>query len=182
MWWIITLLLLPFLANAAPISPSVTTSDGSTWLGSTSSGVDKWLGIPFAQPPIGCPQMNLLAGALPGVLGVLAEEALDLVESIPLFQTIAGSNASEDCLTLNVIRPAGLSSTAGVPVMFWELPYVLLRVSENLTDIDHHAVHSQIIFVSVNYRINSFGFLPGAEVAADPTASVNAGLLDQRLG
>lgn len=34
-----------------------------------------------------------------------------------------------------------------------------------------------IIFVSANHRINSFGFLPGAEVQADPTASVNAGML-----
>ena len=32
-----------------------------------------------------------------------------------------------------------------------------------------------IIFVTANHRINSFGFLPGKEVAADPTASVNAG-------
>lgn len=38
-----------------------------------------------------------------------------------------------------------------------------------------------MIFVSINYRFNSFGFLPGKEVAADPTTSVNAGLLDQRL-
>jgi carboxylesterase type B len=26
---------------------------------------------------------------------------------------------SEDCLTINVFRPAGLSSDAGVPVMAW---------------------------------------------------------------
>lgn len=44
------------------------------------------------------------------------------------------------------------------------------------------AVGQPVVFVSVNYRLNSFGFLPGREVAADPTTSVNAGLLDQRLG
>lgn len=37
-----------------------------------------------------------------------------------------------------------------------------------------------IIFVSVNYRVGGFGFLPGAEILAD--GSANLGLLDQRLG
>ena len=37
-----------------------------------------------------------------------------------------------------------------------------------------------IIFVSVNYRVGGFGFLPGAEILADGAS--NLGLLDQRLG
>ena len=37
-----------------------------------------------------------------------------------------------------------------------------------------------IIFVSVNYRVGGFGFLPGKEILAD--GSANLGLLDQRLG
>jgi carboxylesterase type B len=37
-----------------------------------------------------------------------------------------------------------------------------------------------IIFVTVNYRVAGFGFLPGAEILAD--GSSNLGLLDQRLG
>jgi carboxylesterase type B len=37
-----------------------------------------------------------------------------------------------------------------------------------------------IIFVTVNYRVGGFGFLPGAEILAD--GSANLGLLDQRLG
>lgn len=36
------------------------------------------------------------------------------------------------------------------------------------------------IFVTVNYRLGGFGFLPGAEVLAD--VSANLGLLDQRMG
>jgi carboxylesterase type B len=37
-----------------------------------------------------------------------------------------------------------------------------------------------VIFVSINYRVGGFGFLPGAEILAD--GSANLGLLDQRLG
>ena len=37
-----------------------------------------------------------------------------------------------------------------------------------------------VIFVTVNYRVGGFGFLPGSEVLKD--GSANLGLLDQRLG
>ncbi len=36
-----------------------------------------------------------------------------------------------------------------------------------------------LVFVYPNYRTNAFGFLPGKEVAADPTSDLNPGLLDQ---
>lgn len=36
-------------------------------------------------------------------------------------------------------------------------------------------MHTADRLAQVNYRLNSFGFLPGKEVAADATASVNAG-------
>lgn len=38
-----------------------------------------------------------------------------------------------------------------------------------------------VIYVSMNYRVSAFGFLPGKEVAADSSVATNAGLLDQRL-
>lgn len=60
---------------------------------------------------------------------------------------------------------------------------------------ESQAMNKEMIFVAPNSRTNvrparscsvltavqAFGFLPGAEVAADATANVNAGLLDQRL-
>lgn len=36
------------------------------------------------------------------------------------------------------------------------------------------------IFVSVNYRVAGFGFMPGKEILED--GSANLGLLDQRMG
>jgi carboxylesterase type B len=38
----------------------------------------------------------------------------------------------------------------------------------------------EFIYVSVNYRVGGFGFLPGAEILKD--GSANLALLDQRLG
>jgi acetylcholinesterase len=37
----------------------------------------------------------------------------------PLNQSESVTNTSEDCLTINVVRPAGLNSTAKLPVMVW---------------------------------------------------------------
>ena len=38
---------------------------------------------------------------------------------------------------------------------------------------------SNILFIYPNYRVNAFGFLPGSQIAADPTSDLNPGLLDQ---
>jgi carboxylesterase type B len=38
---------------------------------------------------------------------------------------------------------------------------------------------TNILFIYPNYRVNAFGFLPGSEIAADPTSDLNPGLLDQ---
>lgn len=93
----------------------------------------------------------------------------------------------EDCLTLNIQRPAGLSPDAKLPVFLWIFggAFEMSSAAASLDGIklvNHSIAQNQpIIFVAPNYRLNSFGFLPGAQVAADPSTSVNAGLMDQRL-
>jgi carboxylesterase type B len=39
---------------------------------------------------------------------------------------------------------------------------------------------NNFIFVYPNYRVNAFGFLPGAEIRASKTSDLNPGLLDQQ--
>lgn len=108
---------------------------------------------------------------------------LGMLLDTPLFQKPL--NESEDCLFLNIHRPAGATPDSQLPVLFWifgggfvlgwnymydGVPWV--QESINLGE--------PIILVTVNYRVGGFGFLPGKEVAAD--GSANLGLLDQRLG
>lgn len=138
------LTLLPLLAAialAAPLDerqsdPSVTIKNG-TVIGSSSSGVDSFKGIPYAQPPVGnlrlrpaqsitktfgtiqatgspksCPQFftQVDTGSLPNdVIGELFDS--------PLVQQV--TDASEDCLTMNVQRPTGANSSSNLPVIFW---------------------------------------------------------------
>lgn len=178
-------------------------SPAATIVGSVSSSIDKFNGIPFAQPPVGslrlkppqpltsalgtvtatgtpmaCPQLffsddtsNLPAG----VLGILL--------NTPFLQTV--TNAGENCLTLNVIRPAGTTATSKLPVLFWifgggfELGSTQMYDGTSLV-ADSVSQGKPIIFVAVNYRVGGFGFMAGKEILAD--GSSNLGLLDQRLG
>jgi triacylglycerol lipase len=177
-------------------------SPAATIIGSTSGSVDKFNGIPFAQPPTGslrlkppqaltslgtvtatgipkaCPQLFFSddTSQFPaGVLGVLL--------NTPLFQTI--TNAGEDCLTINVIRPAGTTAASKLPVLFWifgggfELGSTLMYDGSSIVS-DSITKGKPIVFVAVNYRVGGFGFLGGSEILKD--GSANLGLLDQRLG
>lgn len=208
-------LLLPDLVVSAPTfapnleeraSPSIATDYG-TWVGSSSGGIDSFLGIPFAQPPVGnlrfkapvapnvtygtysatsygpsCPQMiSLFSGSF---LGNLLQDVLDVIQESPIFNAVLPE--SEDCLTINVFRPSTATPNSKLPVMFWifggafELGGTSMYPGTGLVQ-QSIAMGEPTIFVSVNYRVNAFGFLPGVETVANGGA-INAGLLDQRLG
>ncbi|KAF2122941.1 Alpha/Beta hydrolase protein [Lophiotrema nucula] len=208
----VTLLLslIPFVtaAPAVPVekraAPVVTApSPAATITGKTDGSVETFNGIPFAQPPTGQlrlkpPQPLISAiGSVDGTAtpkacpqfffsvddGSIPTDALGTILNTPLFQTV--TNAGEDCLTINVQRPAGTTSSSKLPVLFWifgggfELGSTQMYdgtslVKESVSD------GKPIIFVAVNYRVGGFGFLPGKEILAD--GSANLGLLDQRLG
>ena len=58
--------------------------------------------------------------ALPGVLDVLGANVISLVERVvPFLSDQLAGNFTEDCLTLNVQRPAGIDPSVKLPVMFW---------------------------------------------------------------
>ncbi|EEB94227.1 hypothetical protein MPER_06994 [Moniliophthora perniciosa FA553] len=77
-----------------------------------------------------------------------------------------GAPISEDCLFLNVFRPQNTAANAGLPVLVWihggqyttgaasepgDEPNRMLRRSVD--------IGKPIILVSINYRLNTFGFL-----------------------
>ncbi|KAK7723915.1 hypothetical protein SLS64_000246 [Diaporthe eres] len=189
-------LALPARQGSSPVvdgravSPTVVLSPSNTVVGLASGNVEKFAGIPFADPPTGslrlkppkklstnlgdaydainpaaaCPQMLVSTGENQSLfLQILG----DLV-TLPIIQ--AATNQSEDCLTVSVIRPAGVEAGANLPVLYWIFGDLLDQaISQD----------QPYIFVAVNYRVAGFGFMPGKEILAD--GSSNLGLLDQRL-
>jgi carboxylesterase type B len=181
--------------------PTVVIANG-TVIGNTLLGIENFKGIPYAQPPTGNLRLRppqplaksfgtftsqLLPNACPQFWsavdgGTLPEDVAGLVTSSAPFKKI--TLQSEDCLTLNVQRPAGISTSTKLPVVVWFFGGAFAIGATHLYDGTRIVKQSiglkqPIIYVAVNYRLGGFGFLPGKEVSAD--GSSNLGLRDQRL-
>ncbi|KAJ2925706.1 hypothetical protein H1R20_g11389, partial [Candolleomyces eurysporus] len=92
------------------------------------------------------------------------------------------STLSEDCLTINVHRPKGLTSSAKLPVLFWTHGGGFVIGSSRIfngSEIVERSVArgTPVIFVNFNYRLGPLGFPQGQE--ADDERSLNLGVLDQ---
>lgn len=96
-------------------------------------------------------------------------------------------SGSEDCLYLAIVsRPwtSGVSPLKPVVVSFYGGGFVYGGASFSTLPPPSYPIlnvssTTDFIFVYPNYRVNVFGFLSGAQVAADPESDANAGLLDQ---
>ncbi|KAJ3787207.1 alpha/beta-hydrolase [Lentinula aff. detonsa] len=150
---------------------------------STSNGTEKWLGIPFATPPVG--NLRFKAPTPFTKTNSSIQQAFTFGNACPQPPANLGAPMSEDCLFLNVWRPQNTSSDASLPVLIWihggaytngaasEPQYDPTRIVTRSIDVG-----KPIIFVSTNYRLNTFGFLASSVVAPE---DLNAGLLDQRM-
>lgn len=77
-------------------------------------GQDAFLGIPFAQPPVGD-----LRYRWPRSLNTSFDDVRDATQhGYSCMQYRGNFNMSEDCLTLNVVRPAGKPKKP-LPVLVW---------------------------------------------------------------
>jgi para-nitrobenzyl esterase len=147
------------------------------------SGIQLYLGIPFAKAPLG--QLRWKAPEpLENWSGVKETKKFG---SRPMQTNVFGDmvsrsdGVSEDCLYLNVWTPAKRNST-GLPVLvyFYGGGFVAGDASEYRYDGESMAKKG-IVTVTVNYRLNVFGFLAHPDLSKESPykASGNYGLLDQ---
>lgn len=149
---------------------------------STDSGIEKWLGIRFAQPPVGSLRFKAPVPVTRASSAVV--DASTFGNACPQPTSDLGAPIAEDCLFLNVFRPQGTSSRAGLPVLVWIHGGAYTNGAASMAAYDPTRIIQRsvtngkpIIFVSTNYRLNTFGFLSSASVLPQ---DLNAGLLDQR--
>lgn len=149
----------------------------------TGTGLDEFKGIPYAAPPVGAlrwkPPQPVTAWS--GVR--TADRFGPRCMQRPLFSDMVFRSAgvSEDCLYLNVWTPAhGKGGKLPVLVYFYGGGFVGGDGSELRYDGASLAQRG-IVTVTVNYRLDVFGFLAlPALVAESPAhAAGNYGLLDQ---
>ncbi|OJT04264.1 Lipase 4 [Trametes pubescens] len=195
----------PLALAAASTSPTVTLDKG-TVVGTSDGFLDQFLGIPFAQPPIGDLRLQLPVPVSPysGVINATApgNQCFQQVLPVPpvpsgsppeisqFLQAItasegpgAGPPQSEDCLNINVIVPVGTKPDAKLPVAAW-IYGGGFQVGSNVLEpgavIANRSaeIGLPVIFVAMNYRLSAFGFLGGKEVKEAGVG--NLGLQDQR--
>lgn len=148
-----------------------------------ASGIRSYKGIPYAAPPVGdlrwkAPQP---VQAWQGIRK--ATEFGPRPMQLPLFSDMKfrSPGASEDCLYLNVWTPArSVDEKLPVLVYFYGGGFAAGDSSEPRYDGAAMAARGMIT-VTVNYRLNVFGFLAHPELSAESPnkASGNYGLMDQ---
>lgn len=142
---------------------------------------DAFLGMPYAQPPTGQLRYRWPQSVNTSFDGVrnATQYGFSCMQYGQTFEL------SEDCLTINVVRPAGEPSEP-LPVLVWIYGGGLYAGSTadpqyNLSGVVRvgQDMEQPVIAVSMNYRLGMWGFLQSAAILAE--GSSNAGLLDQRL-
>ncbi|GAA5907464.1 hypothetical protein JCM6882_003868 [Rhodosporidiobolus microsporus] len=186
-------LALAATASASPLTARQSAAPSATIQNGTVTGVtlptfsqEAFLGIPYAQPPVGDLRLRRAKSIEKGFEGGVYEAK----EYSPFCPGVGGDNLgfkmSEDCLTVNVVRPEGVSEGDNLPVGFWiygggfqmggnadqryNTSYMIQRSVE---------MEKPIISVHVNYRTAALGFMTSKEIKAE--GNENLGIYDQRL-
>jgi carboxylesterase type B len=178
---ILKLIILNFNVRNSQAIPRVYSPSGIYVGNSSISQLDQFLGIPYAKPPIG--ELRLTNPVFFQSTATTVLNATAYGPGCPQLDIFAQYNGlSEDCLTLNVIRPSSISKDHLLPVLFFihgggnvngqSLLY-------NGTALVQHSVASKqpIIYVGINYRLAGFGFL--SSPALQDAGVSNLGLKDQ---
>jgi para-nitrobenzyl esterase len=174
-------------AVASPASGSanpIVRIDGGLVRGAGVAGVDSFLGLPYAAPPIG----NLRwrppqpASSWSGV-----RDATQFGPSCPQAQPQSANPflppgaISEDCLYLNVYAPPVSSNDqGGRPVLVWIHGGGLVQDGGRNYDGTKLAAAGAVV-VTINYRLGALGFLAHPALASRPGGPAgNYGLMDQQ--
>ncbi|VDP43772.1 unnamed protein product [Soboliphyme baturini] len=180
-----------FLFTGRSLAVRFRRSDGSPLVGKVSRSktgktVTEFLGIPYAEPPVGELRFRLPRPKSPWKLPLnvtrYSKSCLQTPDSY--FKGFSGAEMwnpntplDEDCLYLNVWVPGRLDAKRKLPVMVWIYGGGFWSGTSSLDVYDGKILASEenVILVSMNYRVSVFGFL----YVGLQEAPGNAGLLDQ---
>ncbi|WP_349826574.1 carboxylesterase/lipase family protein [Brevibacterium litoralis] len=202
--------------TSAPADPALTrtTTAGpvvgfATPASDASPGTHSWLGIPYAQPPVGDLRFRRARPAKPWTEPRSATEYGASPFQVPLPESFGGlgddrqaNPFSEDCLYLDVHRPAtqdtAEGTTAGaaegtdpLPVMVWFYGGAFQYGSAKNYPAFNFVQQAGVVHVAMNYRIGALGFLDVSSLPAprgdggaftgdtQPGFESNVGLYDQ---
>ena len=160
---------------AAPAgAPAVLKIKQGTLKGSSVNGADYFYAVAFAPAPVGD-----LRWRPPGAPPSWAGER-DATKAPPSCQ------AQEDCLYLNLVRPAGAKPGAKLPVIVW-IHGSAFRVGQAIGAFGADTEGTEfakkgVIVVGVNHRLGRAGWFAHPALSKEPGLTANYGNMDQIAG
>ncbi len=151
----------------APLQVSTTSGD---LRGLTTATAREFLGVRYAQPPVGehrwqDPEPVTKAAGV--VVATKAGAPCPQAGAVP--GASATASQTEDCLFLNVTTPKRLRHGEKLPVMVWWHGGGYTSGAGAAYDAERLASQGDVVVVTVNYRLGIFGYLglPGLEGGGD---------------
>jgi para-nitrobenzyl esterase len=143
----------------------------------TGRGTGRFLGVPFARPPVGALRWRPPREVTPWRGVRPATSFGSRCVQPPSADATSGLLGSEDCLYLNVYTPAHRPSER-LPVMVWVHGGSAITGAGQDVDPTRLAEAGHVVVVTVNYRLGPFGFLSNAALDEPGAASGNYGVQD----
>lgn len=163
------------------------------------TGTEAWYGVPYAAPPVGELRFRRPQPVSHRTEPLAATRWGHSPMQQPMPEAMGGVGDSpgttpdidEDCLTLNIVRPAGEGregredtgdgAASGLPVLVWIYGGAFTVGTSRNYDGRHLAARGDVIVVTVNYRVGPWGFLDFSALSTPggPVFESNTGLHDQ---
>ncbi len=176
----------PLMGPAANADPDhvVAVTDKGPVMGLRTETMNKFLGVPYAAPPVGTLRWQ---PPQPAARWHGLRDATQFANHCPQGASPFGlPSLTEDCLYLNVYTPADhkgwyREDHDGYPVMVW-IHGGALVVGESDDYDPTKLVDQDVVVVTLNYRLGFLGFLahPAFSAEADYQGSGNYGWMDQQ--
>jgi para-nitrobenzyl esterase len=170
---------IPDLAAERKLSPIVETNEGQVQ-GLISNGVTKFLGIPYAAPPVGNLRWRPPVDHAPWTNVLRTTRFAPICAQTTTLGVFSGPpNKNQNCLYLNVFTP-NLNPSALLPVI------VYIHGGGNYDgetpglDGSKLASQGKVVVVTMEYRLNLMGFLAHPALDNEGHLFGNYGILDQQ--
>lgn len=177
---------LMVVTSAAQAQPQVRT-DAGTIRGKALGATEAYMGVPFAKPPVGSLRWRAPEPVAPwtGVRDATRPSAVCYQMVVKPWDPypadfVADGPVSEDCLYLNVWKPAHPQAKLPVYVFIHGGGFRGGAGSLGIYDGSDLAAKGAVV-VTINYRVGAFGFLAHPDLSRESKlgSSGNYGILDQ---
>ena len=175
-----------FAASAARAQAITADAPTGPVVGVTTAAMHSFLGIPYAEPPVGPLRWQPPQPHAPWTAPLDASAYGSRCAQTP--SPFGQTSSSEDCLFLNVYTPHRKSVAAHDlkrkrPVMVWIHGGAFQVGSAEDYDPTKLITLGDVVVVTINYRLGALGFLAHPALSAESPDGVsgNYGILDQQL-